>query len=192
MATVNPMGEDPEVQIAVLQNRVRERLAELRPIRPGAEAYGRATDAVIEATTALIDYEERVPLLLDQAPRRLSLLIVRWSGLVPTAVGLALTVAAVAGWLARWWLLMVIVLFAVAAVLLRLRVPGLGKPHLALRPGALLSAAGALLIGIGAALGLPLWLAGIGLLLLLAGLWHCHHYATAPPSGRPMIPMSRQ
>jgi hypothetical protein len=189
MATVNPMGDDPEEQIAVLQNRVRERLAELRPIRPGGEAYGRATDAVIEAATALIDYEERVPLLLDQAPRRLSLLIVRWSGLVPTAVGLALTVAAVAGWLPRWWLLMVIVLFAVAAVLLRLPVPGPGKAHLALRPGALLAAVGALLIGIGAALAFPLWLGGVGLLLLLVGLWHCHRFATAPPSGQPMIPM---
>jgi hypothetical protein len=184
------MGEDPEVRIAVLQNRVQERLAELRPIRPGAEAYGRATDAVIEAATALIDYEERVPLLLDQAPRRLSLLIVRWSGLVPTAVGLALTVAAVAGWLPRWWLLMVVALVVVAAVLLRLPVPGPGQAHLALRPGALVSATGALLIGIGAALGLPLWLAGLGLLLALAGLWHCYHYGTPPPSGRPMIPMS--
>jgi hypothetical protein len=188
MATVDPMGEDPEVQIAVLQNRVQERLAELRPIRPGAEAHGRAIDAVIEATTTLIDYEERVPLLLDQAPRRLSLLIVRWSGLVPTAVGLALTVAAVADGLPRWWLLVVIVLFAVAAVLLRLPVPGPGKRHLALRPGALISAVGALLIGIGAALALPLWLAGLGALLLLAGLWHCRRYAVTP-TGLPMIPM---
>jgi hypothetical protein len=182
------MDDDPEEQIAVLQKRVRERLDELRPIRPGAEAYGRATDAVIEAATALIDYEERLPLLLDQAPRRLSLLIVRWSGLVPTAVGLSLTVAAVSGWLSRWWLLMVILLFAVGAVLLRVPVPVPGQQHLTVRPGALLAAIGSLLVAVDAALMLPLWLTAIGVVLSVAGLWHCHRCATTP-TGLPMMPM---
>jgi len=171
MATVKRMGDDPEEQIAVLQAQVRRRLAELRPIRPGAEAYGKATDAVIEAATALINYEERLPLLLDQAPRRLSLLIVRWSGMVPTAVGASLAVAAGAGWLARWWLLMVIVLFAAAVFLLRLPVHPPGDRHLLLRPGAVLVAAGSLLIAIAAVLHLPFWLAGLGLLFLAVGLW---------------------
>jgi hypothetical protein len=171
MATVKSMGDDPEQQIAVLQARVRERLAELRPIRPGAEAYTLATDAVIQAATELINYEERLPLLMDQAPRRLSLLIVRWSGMVPTAVGASLAVAAVAGWVSRWWLLMVIVLFASAALVLRLRVHPPGDRHLVLRPGAVLVALGSLLIAFDATLRLPFWLALIGLVFLLAGLW---------------------
>lgn len=171
MATVKPMGDDPEAQIAVLQAQVRERLAELRPIRPGAEAYGRATDAVIEAATRLIDYEERLPLLLDQAPRRLSLLIVRWSGMVPAAVGVSLGVAAVAHWVPRLWLLAVVVLFAAAAVLLRLPVHPPGDRHLVLRPGAVLVAVGSLLVAGSAALQLPFWLAGFGLLFLAGGLW---------------------
>src|SRR4051812_32035950 len=100
------MGEDPEDQIAVLQSRVRERLDELRPIRPGAEEYGAAADAVIDATATLIAYEERLPVLLDRGPRRLSLLIVRWSGVVTAALGVSLGIAAVAGWSSRWWLLM--------------------------------------------------------------------------------------
>jgi hypothetical protein len=171
MANVSPMGEDPEEQIAVLQARVRERLAELRPIRPGAEAYAHATDAVIEAATALIDYEERLPVLLDQAPRRLSLLIVRWSGMVPAAVGASLTLAGVAGWVSRWWLLMVIVLFASAALLLFLPVYPPGDRHLVLRPGAVLVALGSLLIAVDATLRLPLWLAAFGLVALIGGLW---------------------
>jgi hypothetical protein len=171
MATVKRMGEDPEEQIAVLQAQVRERLAELRPIRPGAEAYGRATDAVIEAATKLIDYEERLPLLLDQAPRRRSLLIVRWAGMVPTAVGVSLAVAALAGWVSRWWLLVVILLVAAATVLLRLPVHPPGERHLVLRPGAVLVASGSLLVAAGAALRLSFLLAVFGLLFLAGGLW---------------------
>lgn len=185
------MGDDPEEQIAVLQTRVRERLADLRPIRPGAEAYGRATDAVIEAARALIEYEERLPLLLDQAPRRLSLLIVRWSGLVPLAVGLSLTVAAVAGWVSRWWLLMVIWLFAVSVLLLRLPVPAPGDRHLILRPGAVIGAGGALVIAFGAALMLPIWVAAIGMVLTLVGLWRCYRLG-ASETGLPMTVVRRQ
>src|SRR4051794_40953845 len=105
------MGDDLEARVDVLQDRVRERLAALRATglrSPGpADDDGReaATDAVIEATTALIDYEEHLPALLDRAPHRLSLQVVRWSGVLTAAVGASLAVAAVAGWVARWWVL---------------------------------------------------------------------------------------
>jgi hypothetical protein len=166
------MGEVPEDQIAVLQSRVRERLDELRPIRPGHEAYAAASDAVIEAATELIDYEERLPSLLDRAPRRLSLLIVRWSGVVTGALGASLGIAAVAGWSSRWWLLMVLPLAVAAAILLRLPVPPPREAHPTLRPGALLVAAGALVAAIGAVARLPVWVAGLGVLLLVGGLVH--------------------
>jgi hypothetical protein len=166
------MGEDPEDQIAVLQSRVRERLDQLRPIEPGSEQYGPATEAVIQAASELINYEERLPVLLDQAPRRLSLLIVRWSGVVTAAIGVSLGVAAVAGWSSRWWLLLVIPVIAAAVILLWMPVhPPRGR-HLELRPGALSVAVGALIALIGAVARLPFWVVGLGMALLLGGLWH--------------------
>jgi len=86
MATVDLMGADPEQQVAFLQARIREHLDALRPIAPGSKEYGEAADAAIQAATELIAYEERLPVLLDQAPRRLTLLIVRWSAVVSGAV----------------------------------------------------------------------------------------------------------
>jgi|SRR3954447_1020964 hypothetical protein len=165
------MGDDPEDEIALLQSRVRERLDALRPIPPSAEEYGPASEAVIEAATALINYEERLPVLLDRAPRRLSLLIVRWSGVVTAALGISLGIAAAAGWTSRWWLLLVIPVLAAAAILLLVPVgPPQGR-HLGLRPGAVGVAAGALIGAVGAVVRLPLWVAGLGLLVLMVGLW---------------------
>jgi hypothetical protein len=166
------MADDPEDHIAVLQSRVRERLAQLRPIRPGAQEYGPATEAVIEATTELINYEERLPVLLDRGPRRLSLLIVRWSGVVTAAIGVSLGIAAVAGWSSRWWLLLVIPLIAASASLLWMPVPPPQGEHLAVRPGSLAVAVGALTGAVGAVARLPLWTVGLGLLVLFAGLAH--------------------
>jgi hypothetical protein len=166
------MGADPEEHIAVLQSRIRERLDELRPLQPGAEGYDAATDAAIEAAAELIDYEERLPVLLDRAPRRLSLLIVRWSGVVTAAVGASLGIAAVAGWSSRWWLLPAVLISGAATILLRLPVHPPQGPHLSLRPGALSIAAGAVVALIGAVAHLPLWLPGLGALLVLGGLWH--------------------
>jgi hypothetical protein len=173
------MGEDPEEQIAVLQSRVRERLTELRPIRPGAEEYSAAADAVIEATRSLIDYEDRLPVLLDRAPRRLSLLIVRWSGVVTAALGVSLGTAAVAGWSSRWWLLMIVPVLAAAAILLQSPVPAPRGPHLVLRPGAILIAFGALVAAVGSVARLPIWVAGLGMILLVLGFWQIRR----PPVG---------
>jgi hypothetical protein len=166
------MGDDPEDQIAVLQSRVRQRLAELRPLRPGSQEYGPATDAVIEATTELINYEERLPVLLDRAPRRLSLLIVRWSGIVTAAIGTSLGLAAVVGWSSRWWLLLVIPLITAAVLLLWMPVPPPQGEHLLVRPGSLTVAVGALIAAIGTVGRLPIWLVALGLLMIVAGLWH--------------------
>jgi hypothetical protein len=166
------MGEDPEDQIAVLQSRVRERLAELRPIQPGSEEYGPASEAVIQAATELINYEERLPVLLDRAPRRLSLLIVRWSGVVTASIGASLGVAAVAGWSSRWSLLLVIPVIAAAAMLLWMPVHPPRGEHLALRPGALSVPVGAMITLIGAVARLPLWVVGLGMAMLLGGFWH--------------------
>jgi hypothetical protein len=167
------MGDDPEAQIAVLQERVRERLAALRALQPGDREYEPAGDAVIAVAAELIDYEQRLPVLLDQGPRRLTLLTVRWSGIVSGAVGIAIGVAASAGWLARWWLLVVVGVLAVGAAFLRLPVPPPCEVHLPMRPGAAVAAAGALVVAVGAAGHFPVWVAGAGLVVLVAGFLLC-------------------
>lgn len=181
------MGEDPEDQIAVLQDRIRERLAELRPIPPEDEAHARVTDAVIEATTALIDYEEQLPVLLDRAPRRLSLQVVRWSGVVATALGVSLGMAAVIGWTSRWWLLAAILPCLAGAVLLRTPVPRPREDHLSLRPGAAAVASGSALTTVGAVARLPVALGVAGALLLLTGLWHLRHRQGRMPPPSPAV-----
>jgi hypothetical protein len=158
-----------EARVDVLQDRVRERLAELRAIAP--ESTETATDAVIEAATALIEYEEQLPVLLDRAPQRLSLQIVRWSGVLTGAVGSSLAVAAVAGWVARGWVLVALLPCVAAVALLRLPVPRPREPHRAARPGPVVTAVGGCLITLVAVARLPLWGAGVGALVLLAGLW---------------------
>jgi hypothetical protein len=171
------MGEDPEHQIAVLQSRVRERLAQLRPLTPESEQYEPATEAVIEAARELINYEERLPILLDRAPRRLSLLIVRWSGVVIAAIGVSVGIAAVADWTSRWWLLLALPVIAAATVLLLMPVPPPQGDHLAFRPGAVAAAVGALVGAVGAVARLPFWVVCLGLALLAAGLWHVRRVA---------------
>jgi hypothetical protein len=174
------MGENdtPEHRVAALQSRVSERLAALRRTTPEDAEYAEATEAVLAAATDLIDYEERLPALLDAEPHRLSVFIVRCSGLVVGVVGLALGIAALANWLPRWWLVPVAAVFFVTVALLRRPIPGPLKPHLALRPGAGLAAVGALVLALGAiaALGaglvVQLWVAFIGLAVMLGGYWH--------------------
>ncbi len=168
------MGEDPEIQITVLQSRVRERLAQLHPLQPNSAEYEPVSEAVIQAATELISYEERLPVLLDRAPRRLSLLIVRWSGVVTAVGGVSLGVAAVADWSSRWWVLLVIPMIAAAATLLWMPVHPPSGTHLALRPGALSVAVGALITLIGAVARLPLWVVGLGMAILLGAIWHVH------------------
>jgi hypothetical protein len=170
------MGENPEQKVAVLQSRIRERLAELRPIPPGAQEYARITDDVIQAASELIDYEERLPLLLDQAPRRLSLQIVRWSGVVATAVGFSLAVAAIVGWLPRWWLVPVLLALAAGLFLLRMPVHPPCDEHVSLRPGAVLIASGTLAIAVCAVARLPFWGLLVGLAAMAAGVWHIRRY----------------
>jgi hypothetical protein len=220
-AAASGSASELEARVDVLQDRVRERLAELRalgPSRPGqASQAGRpsqagpadpagqaipanqpahpgfpgpdddvrdpATDAVIEAATALIEYEEQLPVLLDRAPQRLSLQIVRWSGVLTAAVGASLAVAAVAGWVARGWVLAALLPCVAAVVLLSLPVPRPRGPHRAARPGSVVAAAGGCLITLVAVARLPLWPAGVGALVLLGGLWHAARAREVPVRG---------
>ena len=99
-----PMPDHPDDQVAVLQERLRQCLDRVRDLDPDGDEHAAAAEEAFAAAQALIDYEEQVPGLLDQLPRRGSLLTVRWSGVVTAALGVSLVIAALAGWTARWWL----------------------------------------------------------------------------------------
>jgi len=131
-----------------------------------------ATDAVIAATRELISYERRLPVLLDAQPRRLSLRIVRWSGVMAGLVAAVLLVAALAGGLARWWLLPGMICAGAGYLLLRLPVHPPGDRHESLRPGAVVVAFGALVTALCAAAGMPVTVLLLGVVSIGAGLWH--------------------
>ncbi|GAB6900137.1 hypothetical protein [Kineosporia succinea] len=140
--------------------------------RPPRTTLQDATDAVVAATRELLTYERRLPVLLDAEPRRLSLLIVRWSGVVSAAVAASLMVAALVGWLPRWWALPGLICGGAAWLLLRLPVHPPGDRHETLRPGAVVAAAGALLTAICAASGMPAVMLLLGIVAMAAGIWH--------------------
>ena len=149
----------------------------LTDVRAGNGGSGRltlqeATDAVIEATRELIAYERRLPMLLDAEARRLSLLIVRWSGVLTAAVALSLLVAGLVGWLPRWWMLPAVICAGAGYLLLRLPVHPPGDRHEMLRPGSVVVAFGALLTAICAAAGMPLMVLLLAVVLIAAGIWH--------------------
>ena len=101
-------------------------------------------------------------------------------------------IAAGTDWRSRWWLGPVAAVLAVAAALLRQPIPGPLRPHLSLRPGAAVAAVGALVLALGAiaALGaafvVQLWVAAIGLMVMLAGFWH-QRRATQPVKPSPVV-----
>ncbi|GLY19117.1 hypothetical protein LWF15_15770 [Kineosporia rhizophila] len=142
------------------------------PARRERPSLQEATDAVIAATRELINYERRLPMLMDAQPRRLSLLIVRWSGVLTAAVAGSVLLAALAGWLPRWWALPALICGGAAYLLLRLPVHPPGDRHESLRPGSVVVAFGALVTAICAASGLPATVLLLGVVAIGAGIWH--------------------
>ncbi|MCD5314619.1 hypothetical protein [Kineosporia babensis] len=131
-----------------------------------------ATDAVIAATRELINYERRLPMLLDAQPRLLSLRIVRWSGVLAAAVAAGLLVTALAGGIARWWVLPALISGGAGYLLLRLPVHPPGDRHESLRPGSVVTAFGALVTAICATSGLPSTVLLLGIVAIGVGIWH--------------------
>ena len=128
----------PEEHVAVLQETIRERLDALRPLVPDSDGYARAAAAVLEATAELIEYEERLPVLIDEPRHRLTTATVRWSGVVTAAVALVLGICVIPGWVSAWWLALLVPLLLVGLWLVWLPVHPPGGPHAEQRVGALL------------------------------------------------------
>jgi hypothetical protein len=131
----------PEDHVAVLQARIRERLDAMRPLAPESDGYVRAAASVLEATAELIDYEERLPVLVDEPRRRLSVAVVRWSGIVTVATAVLLGLCTIPGWVTYWWLALLVPVALVGLRLLLMPVPPAGGPHAELRVGAAVIAA---------------------------------------------------
>jgi hypothetical protein len=141
--TDRPAG--PEHEIAELQARLRQQHEQLRSLTAGQPGYDDAARAVIERTFELIDLEERLPLLLDETRREVSRRVVRWAGLVSSAVVMVCAVAAALGWVSRWWLPLLALLLPATLLLLVVPVSAPGDRHPAQRVGAGLIAAAAAL-----------------------------------------------
>ena len=128
----------PEDHVVELQATIRERLDALRPLVPDSDGYARAAAAVLEATAELIEYEERLPVLIDEPRYRLSITTVRWAGVVTAGVAVVLGLCVVPGWVSAWWLALLVPLLVVGLRMVWLPVHPPGGPHHEQRVGALL------------------------------------------------------
>ena len=129
---------DHEDRITELQGIIRERHESLTAMPSADPGYPEAASRVLDATFDLIAFEDRLPMLLDQPRRRSSVLAVRSAGWLAIAVAAVLGLAAVPGWVDRWWLLLLLpmALLGIALQFVQVRPPG-GR-HQDQRTGAIL------------------------------------------------------
>jgi hypothetical protein len=177
--TDRPAG--PEHEIAELQARLRQQHEQLRSLNPGQPGYEDAARAVIERTFQLIEAEERLPLLLDEARHEVSRRVVRWAGLAASAVVVLCAVASALGWVSRWWLPLLALLLPATLWLLVVPVSPPGDRHSAQRVGAGLIAAAAALTPLAVTGVLGLWAAVVVVVVAAAGVGYLAR-VTIPPS----------
>jgi hypothetical protein len=174
----------PEEHVATLQAQIRERLDALRPLAPDTDGYVRAAAAVLEATAELIEYEERLPVLVDEPRHRLSLATVRWAGVATAAVALVLALCIVPGWIPVWWLALLVPLLVVGLRMLRLPVHPPGGPHTVQRTGALLVGAAAPVTVLVVSNAVTAWAAAATVALVAAGTAYLVREPVLPPGAR--------
>jgi len=157
-----------EAEISRLQSRLGDLLATLESTGPRAPGYDDAADETFAAAQELIDYEARVPALLDEQPRRISLIVLRAAGAATMLLAAGIALSVIPGGRSWWWLLAAIALAVAGARLLATRVRRTG--HERQRGPAVLVAAGALAAAVGAAGLAPFVLLVVALALVTAGL----------------------
>lgn len=160
----------PEDHVRTLQANIRERLDALRPLVPDTEGYARAAAQVLEATAELIEYEERLPLLIDEPRHRLSVAVVRWSGVATAAVAGLLALACIPGWIAPWWLALLLPIVLVGLRMLRLPVHPPGGPHAEQRVGAVVVGSSSAVTALAVSGIVTAWAAIASVLLVVAGV----------------------
>ncbi|MFG3710390.1 hypothetical protein [Micromonospora sp. NPDC047730] len=102
---------------------LRKRHEDLAATESGTAAYRSQRAEVFAATTQLLDFEARIPLLIDEQRRQISSRVVYAAGGAAAAAMLVMGGLIVAGWFSRWYLAPVIVVGLVAVVIT------LSEPH---------------------------------------------------------------
>jgi hypothetical protein len=175
----------PEDHVRVLQARIRERLDDLRPHGPDSDDYARAAAQVLEAAAELIEYEEKLPVLIDEPRHRLSLATVRWAGLATAAIALVLALCAVPGWISSWWLLLLVPVALVGLRMIRLPVHPAGGPHREQRVGAVVVGASCPVTALTVTGAVPVYAAALSVALVGAGGAYLVREAVLPPRDEP-------
>ena len=160
----------PEDHVRTLQAQIRERLDALRPLAPDSEGYVTAAAQVLEATAELIEYEERLPLLIDEPRHRLSVAVVRWSGIATAAVAGVLALATIPGWISWWWLALLVPVLLAGLRMLWLPVHRAGGPHARQRVGAAVVGASSPVTALATTDLVPPWTAVASVVMVGAGL----------------------
>ncbi|MEU5931065.1 hypothetical protein [Micromonospora sp. NPDC047187] len=128
-----------------LQQVLRSSHEELAATESGTTTYRTRRAEVFAATTQLLDFEARIPVLMDERRRRISSRVVYVGGAVALTAMLVIGGLVVDGRFSRWYLVPIIVVCLLAGVIT------LSEPR-AQRPGHRSRAVGALILVAGAAL----------------------------------------
>jgi hypothetical protein len=171
----------PEDHVRVLQAQIRERLDELRPHGPDTDDYARAAAQVLEAAAELIEYEEKLPVLIDEPRHRISLATVRWAGAATAAIAVVLALCVVAGWVSWWWLALLVPVALVGLRMIRLPVHPPGGPHREQRVGAVLVGASTPVTALSVAGAVPAYAAALSVVMVGAGGAYLVREAVLPP-----------
>jgi len=173
--TGQPGGTEAQVEehiarLDTLRSRIREEHARLDGLDPRDREYEVVARRVFDAANALLEYEDRLPVLLDEPRHRLSVILVRSTGAATAVVAGGLALSAVPGWITVWWTLLLVPLavLGVAVALTRVRPPA--SPHREQRTGACIVAGATLVVGVTVLGLLPRWGAAAGVAVALAGM----------------------
>ncbi|MGW3810184.1 hypothetical protein [Micromonospora sp. NPDC005113] len=129
-----------------LQQVLRTSHEELAATGSGTAAYRTQRAEVFAATTQLLDFEARIPVLIDEQRRRISSRVVYVGGAAALAAMLAMGGLVVAGRFSRWYLVPVIVVGLVAGVITLSEPRAQRLGHRTRAVGALISVACAALV----------------------------------------------
>ena len=152
-----------------LQRVLRKRHEDLAATESGTAAYRSQRAEVFAATTQLLDFEARIPLLIDEQRRQISRRVVYAAGGAAAAAMLVMGGLIVAGWFNRWYLAPVIVVGLVAAVITLSEPHAQRLGHRSRAVGALISVACAALVVVAALRVLSaFWLLALLPLLVMA------------------------
>jgi hypothetical protein len=165
--------DDPEVRVRHLQEQIRHEHERLKDLPHANPEFDVTANKIMDLTRDLLDLEDRLPVLLDEANRQMSLVTVRIAGAVAAFAAGCLTVLSLMGWIGvnPWWSFFLVPLAIIGVATAFTRVRPAGERHREQRNGSCLIGAGTIVL-VTVVLGIaPTWLALVGALLEFAGLF---------------------